>query len=227
MFQFLSAEILALIDPLEALGKACEGLTNAHDILGKLSPQNACRALRGMSPDEVTKMLRNLKGEDLDSESSLANAVALYAAALPPEVAAALIEDIDPNLAISVVSLMPEQMIQAMMKHLKRRDLKDRILNRSTLCLPRCTVKFAEYECIAGVPAKIVIEAREKGGSRIPHGGAQLSVFTRPADPKLASQIEPIEGDIKDRGNGDYEIIYISVNQIFRIVTIFAVLNNL
>ena len=78
-------------------------------------------------------MLRNLKGEDLDSESSLANAVALYAAALPPEVAAALIEDIDPNLAISVVSLMPEQMIQAMMKHLKRRDLKDRIFEPVTI----------------------------------------------------------------------------------------------
>ena len=37
------------------------------------------------------------------------------------------------------------------------------------------------------------------------------SLFSRQsADPKLASQIEPIEGDIKDRGNGDYEIIYIS-----------------
>jgi hypothetical protein len=96
------------------------------------------------------------------------------------------------------------------MEHLKRRDLKDRILNRSTLCLPQCTVKFAEYQCIAGIPAKIVIEAREKGGSRIPHGGAQLSVFTRPADSKLASQMEPIEGEIKDRGNGDYEIIYVS-----------------
>ncbi|CAL6286735.1 unnamed protein product [Bathycoccus prasinos] len=210
MFQFLIAEILALIDPLEALGKACEGLMNAHDILGKLSPEDACRALRGMSPDEVTKMLRNLKGGDLDSESSLANAVALYAAGLSPEAAAALIEDIDPNFAISFVSLMPEQMIQNIMKHLKRRDLKDRILNRSTLCLPQCTVKFAEYQCIAGIPAKIVIEAREKGGSRIPHGGAQLSVFTRPADSKLASQMEPIEGEIKDRGNGDYEIIYVS-----------------
>ena len=51
----------------------------------------------------------------------------------------------------------------------------------------------------------------KKAVQRIPHGRkAQLSVFTRPADPKLASQIEPIEGDIKDRGNGDYEIIYIS-----------------
>ena len=102
---------------------------------------------------------------------------------------------------------MPEQMIQAMMKHLKRRDLKDRILNRSTLCLPRCTVKFAEYECIAGVPAKIVIEER-KGGSRFRRSGTLC--FHATADPKLASQIEPIEGDIKDRGNGDYEIIYIS-----------------
>ena len=210
MLQHLSAEILSLINPLEALGKACEGLVNAHDIIGRLSPADACRALRGMSPDQVAKMLRNVKGKDLDSESSLANAVALYAAGLTPEAAAALIENIDPNLAVSVVSLMPEQFIQKMMSHFKRRDLKDRILNRSTLCLPQCTVKFAEYQCIAGVPAKIVIEAREKGGSRIPHGGAQLSVFTRPADSKLASQIEPIEGEIKDRGNGDYEIIYIS-----------------
>ena len=63
-------------------------------------------------------------------------------------------------------------------------------------------MKFAEYECIAGVPAG-VIEAREKGGSRIPAVRSSLFSVTT-ADPKLASQIEPIEGDIKDRGNSDY-----------------------
>ena len=69
-------------------------------------------------------------------------------------------------------------MIQNIMKHLKRRDLKDRILNRSTLCLPQCTVKFAEYQCIAGIPAKIVIEAREKAVRASPTA-ARNSPFSR------------------------------------------------
>merc|ERR1719329_827951 len=100
----------------------------------------------------------------------------------------------------------PEERAKEIMSHTRRRDLKERIANKSLIHLDACTIVNLRG-AVAGESSSFILEARERGGNRITFGGGRLTVAT-----KLFSAPGPgvEQGTVHDRGNGEYVVQFTS-----------------
>lgn len=210
----LTPQILRNVEPPTAVGGALAehcSPTAAAAILHKMEPMDVSRVLEGMSPAEVKEVIESSVAVQAEAGKSLSDtpfiaALVPYLSAMDDSQAASLLESLPTDMAVGIMMCTPEERSNAIMKHTRRRDLKERVANKSLIHLEACTIVNLRG-AIVGEQSSFILEARERGGNRIPYGGAALSVST-----KLASAPGPgVEfGAVHDRGNGEYLVQFTS-----------------
>lgn len=210
----LTPQILRNVQPPTAVGGAlAEHLspTSAAQVLHKMEPMDVSRILEGMSPAEVSEVIeasvviQEQTGKKL-SDTPFTAALVPYVSAMENTQAAALLESLPTDMAVGIMMCTPDERAHEIMEHTRRRDLKDRVANKSLIHLDACTISNIRG-AIVGEQSSFILESRERGGNKIPFGGAALSVST-----KLASAPGPgVElGAVYDRGNGEYLVQFSS-----------------
>ena len=210
----LSQHVLRNIEPPTAIGGALATHLSpnaAAKVLHKLEPMDVSRIIEGMSPAEVKQVLEQSAAIQAEagkpmSDTPLIAALVPYVSAMDDSQAAALLESIPSDIAVGVMMCTPEERSKEIMTHTRRRDLKERMANKSTLFLDACTVTNLR-DAVAGESSVFILEARERGGNRIKFGGAHLQVSTK----ALGAPGPGIEqGMVHDRGNGEYNVQFTS-----------------
>ena len=210
----LAPQILRNIEPPTAVGGALAthlSPTAAAHVLHKLEPMDVSRIIEGMSPAEVRQVIEsssNIQAEagKAVSDTPLIAALVPYVSAMDDSQAATLLEGLPADMAVGVMMCTPEERAKEIMSHTRRRDLKERIANKSLIHLDACTIVNLRG-AVAGESSSFILEARERGGNRITFGGGRLTVAT-----KLFSAPGPgvEQGTVHDRGNGEYVVQFTS-----------------
>ena len=212
--EILSPQILRNVEPPTAIGGALATHLSpnaAAKVLHKLEPMDVSRIIEGMSPAEVKQVLEQSAAIQTEagkpmSDTPLIAALVPYVSAMDDSQAAALLESIPSDIAVGVMMCTPEERSNEIMTHTRRRDLKERMANKSTLHLDACTITNLR-DAIAGESSVFILESRERGGNRIKFGGARLQVSTK----ALGAPGPGIEqGMVHDRGNGEYNVQFTS-----------------
>ena len=212
--ELLSPQILRNVEPATAVGGALAthlSPTSAATVLHKLEPMDVSRIIEGMSPAEVRQVLEAsaalLAGNGKAvSDTPLVAALVPYVSGMDNSQAAALLESLPQDMAVGIMMCTPEERANEIMEHTRRRDLKERVENKSLIHLDACTIVNLRG-AVAGESSTFILEARERGGNRIKFGGGHLTVST-----KLWNAPGPgIEvGTVHDRGNGEYLVQFTS-----------------
>jgi len=212
--ELLPPQILRNVEPPTAIGGALATHLSpnaAAKVLHTLEPMDVSRIIEGMSPAEVKQVLEQSAAIQAEagkpmSDTPLIAALVPYVSAMDDSQAAALLESMPSDIAVGVMMCTTDERANQIMTHTRRRDLKERMANKSTLYLDACTATNVR-DAIAGESSTFILESRERGGNRIKFGGARLTVATK----ALGAPGPGIEqGLVHDRGNGEYTVQFTS-----------------
>ena len=144
----LAPQILRNVEPPTAVGGALAthlSPTAAAHVLHKLEPMDVSRIIEGMSPAEVRQVIESSSNIQVEagkavSDTPLIAALVPYVSAMDDSQAATLLEGLPADMAVGVMMCTPEERAKEIMSHTRRRDLKERIANKSLIHLDACTI---------------------------------------------------------------------------------------
>lgn len=163
----LTPQILRNVQPPTAVGGAlAEHLspTSAAQVLHKMEPMDVSRILEGMSPAEVSEVIeasvviQEQTGKKL-SDTPFTAALVPYVSAMENTQAAALLESLPTDMAVGIMMCTPDERAHEIMEHTRRRDLKDRVANKSLIHLDACTISNIRG-AIVGEQSSFILESR-------------------------------------------------------------------
>ena len=221
--------VLKHVKPLRDLGICCVNhLTSEMTalVLSDLDVRSCAAAFEGLDPDQVRAIMEADRAEgELGQGHSHPNLIAAcvrYMNNMSAKDAAGMLEAMPLDLATEICINTLDKRVEEIFGFIKNSKLRSRVASRATISLIASEVMFPEAmlgsdvasESIAtenvdaaacGTEFAFKLVARERGGGRIRHGGAELTAYVSPpiGHPK-ADFGEPCV--VTDNGDGEYDV---------------------